>query len=430
MSDNKDGVSTARKIFFGSGSIVSIFECLFATLFFPYVIKLAIPPWVILPVCLFAAAFPLAVMPLIYELINGSPFISLGRYHIPLALSSLGLAVFSALMFNVSVSWNFAGKVSALFFSVMFSVLFLLINNYVRASMETRLCGENDKRMRNIRSIFFTVGVAAFILCFTLIYDGSVESLSGFSFISAIIVMAAGACAYFSTQSLMPMFIRIEPPRKRDIKTKYKRFFGLFAIGRNRRIYFGYYLTMTALLIFALSIENLTGAFGIDKMLAALGLLCFALAFALTVCCFGEYLSKTYGKTAVAAGVILLGCFATAMARQFVRFGEDGDMTAVFLITFLSGAACGMISLSSAKKFGGVVKSPSATKGVINNLKNMTVVCSAFTALLVATLASLSQSYSLVISFSVASAALIASLVEFFRKDKEYLTLEFPTNYD
>lgn len=430
MSDNKDGVSTTRKIFFGSGSAISIFECMFAVLFFPYVTKLGIPPWVTLPVCLFSAALPIAAMPLLYELINGSPFIALGRYHLPLALSSLGLAVFSALMFNVSASWSFAGKVSALFFAVMFATLFLLISNYVRASMETRLCGEDDKTMRIIRSIFFTAGVAGFILCFTLVYDGTIASLSDFSFIASVVVMASGACAYFSTQSLMPMFIRVEPPRKRDIKTKYKRFFGLFSVGRNRRIYFGYFLAMTALLIFALSIESLTAAFEISKWLSSLGLVCFAIAFALTVCCFGEYLAKAYKKAAVAAVVMLLGCFAAMISRRFVRFGENGDTTAVFLITFLSGASCGMISLSFSKKFGDVVRSQSVTKGVINNLKNMSVICSAFAALLVASLASLSKSYPLVVSFSVAAVALIASLAEFLIKDKEYLTLEFPANYD
>ena len=228
----------------------------------------------------------------------------------------------------------------------------------------------------------------------------------------------------------MPLFIRIDPPNKRDIKTKYKRFFGLFSGAGERRAYLGFYLKMTALLVFALSIEDITVSFGIDKMLAALGLFCFAVAFVLTCCFFGEYIVKAYKKTTVAACVMLIGCFAAVIARRFVPFGENGDMTAMFLIAFLSGAACGMISISSAVKFDAIVGSSSATKGVINNLKNMTVICAAFTALLVSSLCALSKSYALVISFSLAAAALIASVILFLRKDKEYLTLEFPANYD
>ena len=430
MTEIKESISTTRKVFFGAGSLVSIFEGLFAVLFFPYVVKLGLPLYFLLPVSLLAAAVPLAVMPLLYELINGSPFVSLGRYHVPLALSAIGLAFFSALLFNISPDWNFAGKVSALFFSLLFSVLFLLINKYVRASMESRLCDPSDKLMRNISNIFFAVGIAGFILGFTLIYDGSLKSLSDFSFFSSIVVLVSGASAYFSTQSRMPAFIRVEPPRKRTLKTKYKRFFGLFSLGNNRRAYFAFYLTMAALLIFALSIDGMTASFGINKMLAALGVLCFAISFVLTICFFGEYISKAYKRATIAACVIMLGCFAAVTARRFAPFGENGDMTAVFMIAFLSGAACGMISLGFSKKFGLIVKSSSTTKGVINNLKNMATICSAFTALAVASLASLSKSFPLVISFSVAAAALIAAIVEFSLKDKEYLTLEFPVNYD
>lgn len=430
LSESKHSISTARKILFGLGGTVSIFECFFVVLFFPYVSALEIPVYFLLPVCLLAAVIPVAVMPLLYEIINGSTFIAVGRYHIPLVCSSLGLSVFSALLFNIPLEWSFGARVSALFFSLMLSLVFLLVFQYVRGSMAYRLCPRSDKTMRIVKYACFAFGIAVFVLGFVFIYDGSLKSVGNIAFLSGALIAASGVSMYFSTQSKMPSFIRIDPSRKRNIKTIYKRFYGAFSAACNRRVYAAFFLAASALSVFVLSVGEVTTVLGADKTFCALAFLCCALSFSVVSYIMSSRASSVYPRAGITAAVTATVCFAVPVVRIFVPFGFVGDTAALYAVAVLFGASSGIMSTNSFKRFDGVAESSGATLGVIHNTRGVTLVCSVFTAFAIVSLSAISAKYGLVISLSVAAVMLIAAAVINMGKEKSYLKLEFPSVYD
>lgn len=170
---------------------------------------------------LFGLTFPVVLMPLMYALINGSTRISMGRYHLPLAISALTASLACVTMLGVG------GKNAPLQAFLLIGLLFVFslcsqIYNYCYFSIGVRL--DPSGKALKIRSACSVVSILLAAVAVLILHDGSLDGVRAVFAVAAIVAVIACGVVYASTVQSMPSFIRVEPHHKRTLREHYSRF--------------------------------------------------------------------------------------------------------------------------------------------------------------------------------------------------------------
>lgn len=253
-----------KKVFYTFGGLFSCVEVFFALFFVSYVVRIGIPFYVSIPLTLISLLLPLALMPLLYDIINGSPLISLGKYHIPFLISIFLAAISCASVFN-TVGMGLVASTIVVFIGLFVFVLSALIFEYSYFSIGVRMFFQSGQG--KLGFIPRAVGAAIVVLLATIFKEMNFLAYSNISYILGAIIIVVAVLVYLSTFYAMPKFIRVEPPKKRPICDKYKFFYNLFSSKKNLRVFFGFYLLEASAIILLICLMNFVGANTIFSLL-------------------------------------------------------------------------------------------------------------------------------------------------------------------
>lgn len=164
---------------------------------------------------------PVGMMPLCYDFINGSTFIGVGRYHLPMAASGLLGAL--TLVLSLGTGSHPVSQAFALFGITFLGSLSAQVYAYVHNAVGLRF--DQSGMALRLKSMFaLCAGVLVAIGC-AIVWDGSYDAVRTVVAICAVLALAGMATAYFATARAMPSFIRLEPRHKRRVREVYARFF-------------------------------------------------------------------------------------------------------------------------------------------------------------------------------------------------------------
>ncbi|MCL2256185.1 MAG: hypothetical protein FWC11_04920 [Firmicutes bacterium] len=426
-------LGNTNKVFLAGGSLASIFPCALLILLFPFVAYIGIQPWIMIFIIVPAISLALLVMPFIYDKIANSDMIFAGRYHLPLAVTTVTLAFFSAMFFGVNSTWHTATQVLILFISLFFATLSFLIFISTISSITNRLIKQDGKTNRYygvIRNAFAVLGSFALLIAMFVM---DFEYSRNLGFIVALTLLAAGFMVYFATKKYLPRFIRIDILPASGIKTVYKSFFSSFSNKQNFKTYLAYFFTTVASSIFILNIMfmNLNALEFIVtlSLFLFMALLCYVLLSPFFAMYFKKFFILGYASEAIGAMIIAIMSF----------FVLDGSLELGALIpaAALLGFSASVRLASFKKFFSDAVERTSSIRGVIFNLKNLIIFLGAITAFFIMALSVLANqydyggarvaNYSTVISMAIAILFIVSGPIVILLNLRKKLTLQYPT---
>ncbi|MCL2861995.1 MAG: hypothetical protein FWE22_06265 [Firmicutes bacterium] len=412
-----------NRVFLAGGSLASVFPCALLILFFPYVQHIGIQPWIMIFIIVPSVSLALIVMPFIYDKIANSDMIFAGRYHLPLAVTTVTLALFSAMFFAVSPDWHTATKVIILFGSLFFATLSFLIFLSNISSITSRLIKQDGKTERHyniIRNGFAVLGSFALL---TAMFIMDFEYSRNLGFIVALTLLIAGFSVYFSTRKFLPRFIRIDILPKNTIKTVYKSFFSSFSEKLNFKTYLAYFFTTVASSLFVLNVMfmNLEALefFVTLSFLLVMALLCYALLSPFYMAYFKKFFVAGYAAEAVGAIIIAV--------MSFFVLEDSLSLGALIPAAALLGFSASVRLTVFKRLFSEAVERTNSIRGVIFNLKNLIIFFGAIIAFLIMALSALAGTYATVISMAIAAVFIIGVPIVVLVNLKKQLILQYPT---
>jgi hypothetical protein len=428
------GKGPKNEIIFGGGNLSGAFFCALAALAFPYARTLGLPAYLLPLIFLPAAAVVFLAVPPLYDVINNSPLIATGRYHIPLAIFAPSAALFGCLLFCIDPVWPFAVKAAALFFGLALSLLNFTLFWYVYNAMYARwfALAEHGRHAR-ARRIFSIAGAAAFVAAFGGLFSGgaTAAAYSQTGYITGCLTLTAGFCAYIASADTMPKFIRVAAPRRRPLVQKYSRFFEPLRSSANVKIFVWLLVSASSLAVTAFSALGYSDDYIVLTAVFAVFLTSY---FAVSAGLSLERFSRArFILPVFLAAVLQLTATALPLIGFFGAGGTPAEPDAAALVSAgaLLGAASGIYRAAAANAFGLVLKRSATTRGIIENIAALFGAAAAFIAVAVCSAATYAGEFSDVVGASVSAALCLAALIIFLAKkrdasDNEPLTLEYP----
>jgi len=397
VKQSKANVSVRDRILVSLGGLVSAPLCAYAVLFsgvFYNVNDAAV--WFAVVLSLAACV---ACWPFLYYLFRGSMSVAGGRYHIPLAVTTVAGALSTALVFSCPAAPEALAGILfciALPVSAVSMQVFLFLYGSIRSKIE----GEDERRPRQFRAIAELAGVAALIVCIALsahLIKAEADFIAACGQLAAVLFLAAGFCVYFGSVSFLPRYIRLIPPLKRTAFQKFKGFYApvfakAHALSRVAHCFFyaaAFMVLLSALMFPPVGVVLFLGAaalcyaavaYFIEKLVSVRTVfrLSVAVGASIPVCAFLAALAAGLGNAPffpyalfVLSGVIL-GCGGgIARAVQNYRMQEielgtsasEGIVRIFFMLLSFVAFAAAALTVRLSAVFGGAIQQATAVFG-------------------------------------------------------------------
>lgn len=412
MIKGKKDINYYTRIFFGVGRAVTILQCMLGILFFYYIKELAIPAYITATVFVLALVIPLVIFPFIYHIINSSMAIATGKYHLPLAICAIVCSFSTALLFSLETVTPLGQQVTTIFFTLLFTILSLLVFMSVYASMERRLITSKNSKFFIAKNIFSALGGIAFCICMYSIFDFSLESISKIGYVVSAVLLLCVFVVYMSTFMHMPKFIRVEAARIRNLKEKYKVFFGSFSDDKNLQSYIEHFLLSSGLAIFALASITLLSVFKLDKMVLVTVLLVFSLVCYTIVMLFTKKINATntlFYKSIVLATVVISAVMF--VIGSFVDFSSIVSNIFGFGVAVVLGIGAGIVVVCVRIRRAMILVNTTSSPGIIGNIFYMITILALGVSLIVVSISDLAGKYMPLVSMICAVLFFTASVI-------------------
>lgn len=364
-------MSERNKSLLASGQLLSFVVCLYIFLFLELIAEFNINPIAVIIATMVTAIASMFVIPLLYDKINSSVMVATGRYHLPLAISLLLASFFTTVLCTLDP------LASSVYLNIMFcisytiSIMSMLVLWYVYTSIRSRVIEPTDKKFFAISDTLKVLMIIFFIL---LVYIAAISDYK-MSFVATFIsitILSSGVCVYLASASSIPKFIRIQQPKQRTNKERYKRFYGILTPARNKYMAIVACLIATAIFMFTQYITVLAYIFSINQYLLVVAFVVFVIGFMVAK----VHMDKKLESHSIYKIIIILVITSSVVAGACVGFYYINTLFVLqslifFLMMFVLGVDCATLLAVCKYQVQDIMANTSSTEGAIHLTYNI-----------------------------------------------------------